>query len=247
MNPAGVAGPACGVPRGISAAAVNAWHMSRGTRRGRQCRWRCCCNHRRAMLRQERRGKRHGGLRPGPSRGRKKLRPRCAHRSGPGAPNGQKAESSEALAGSLLRLVVGAAVSAGGPDAVGAGAGLRLDRSPAEPDANTLTSTSAQEGSAATLERAHALAPDVLDRPPQIQRHVPRVHPPTAQTSDLRPWRRIRSSVAAKGATGDQQGSTRDATRAAHGCATKAALGQLGEQQNGQPTGDLTARQRKAR
>ena len=46
----------------------------------------------------------------------------------------------------------------------------------------------------------------MLDRPPQIQRHVPRVHPPTAQTWDLRPWRRIRSSVAAKAARGDQQG-----------------------------------------
>ena len=61
-------------------------------------------------------------------------------------------------------------------------------------------------GSAAHPRDGHALAPDVLDRPPQIQRHVPRVHPPTAQTWDLRPWRRIRSSVAAKAARGDQQG-----------------------------------------
>ena len=61
-------------------------------------------------------------------------------------------------------------------------------------------------GSAAHPRDGHALAPDMLDRPPQIQRHVPRVHPPTAQTWDLRPWRRIRSSVAAKAARGDQQG-----------------------------------------
>jgi len=192
-------------------------------------------------------------MRHGTSRGREKLRPRCAHRSGTGAPNGQKPKNRpKHSAGILLRLVVGAAlsrsVSAGRPDAVGAGVGLRLDGSPAEPDANTLTSTSAQEGLCRHPREGHALAPDVLDRPPQIQRHVPRVHPPAAQPWDLRPWRCFRSSVAAKAARGDQQGSTRNATRAPHGCATDAPLGEPpGSNKMGNQSATRTLRQWKAR
>ena len=93
-------------------------------------------------------------------------------------------------------------------------------------------------GSAAHPRDGHALAPDMLDRPPQYSATCRAfiLLLPKLGTSALGAVFARRSPP--RPHAGTSRGSTRDATRAAHGCATKAAsLGQLGEQENGQPTG----------
>jgi hypothetical protein len=85
-------------------------------------------------------------------------------------------------------------------------------------------------GSAAHPRDGHALAPDMLDRPPQYSATCRAfiLLLPKLGTSALGAVFARRSPP--RPHAGTSRGSTRDATRAA-------SLGQLGEQENGQPTG----------
>jgi hypothetical protein len=112
---------------------------------------------------------------------REKLRPRCAHRSGTGAPNGQQPKnrpkhSRASYFGWSLAQPSAAASRQGGRMRLGQELAFALTDPPQSLTLTRSPRRRLKKGSAAILERATRW-PQTCS---QIQRHVPRVHPPRA-------------------------------------------------------------------